>query len=60
MEKRFIDVEDLAQYFGISPNTVRFWVWQRKIPYHKIGRLVKFDLKEVENWAEKTRIEVLN
>jgi excisionase family DNA binding protein len=61
MDCRFLGIEELAIYLGVKVNTIRSWVWQRKnIPYHKIGRLIKFDRKDVENWAEKRRIEVLN
>ena len=49
-EKRFIGVKELAPYLGISINTVYSWVCLRKIPYVKIGRLVKFDLKEIDKW----------
>jgi len=59
ISKRFIGIEDLAIYLNVSTNTVRSWVWQRKIPYCKIGRLVKFDLKEIENWLKDKRVETL-
>jgi len=59
MDKRFIGINDLAQYLDVSAKTVRAWVWQRKIPYCKMGRLVKFDLKKVDEWTKKNSVEVL-
>jgi len=59
MEKRFIGVEELATYLDISVNTIYFWIYQRKIPYHKIGRLVRFDLREIENWIKSRRIDII-
>jgi len=53
MEKRFIGIKDLATYMDVSVNTIYSWVWQKRIPYCKIGRLVKFDLREIETWIEK-------
>jgi len=57
MEKRFLNVEELAEYLGISTNTVYAWVCQRKIPYLKIGKLVKFDLTKIEQWLDKKTVK---
>lgn len=50
MEKRFIGTEEIAEYMDLSVNTIYSWVYSRKIPFFKMGRLVKFDLKEIDNW----------
>jgi len=55
MNKRFIGANDLAQYLGLSPKTVRAWVWQRKVPYHKLGGSIRFDLREIEPWLAKRK-----
>lgn len=60
MEKRFIGIIELAEYLGVSVNTVRYWVWHRQIPYCKLGRLVKFDLKDLEKWFIEQRMNPLN
>ena len=58
MEKRFYNVHEIAQYLGVSVNTIRSWVWLRKIPWFKIRGLVRFDLKEIDQWMKGQRIEV--
>jgi len=60
MDKRYISIPELAEYLTISPNTVRSWVWQRSIPYLKIGRLVKFDIIEINNWLKDKRVKELS
>jgi len=47
--RTLISSEELAQRWGISVNTVRSWVCQRRIPYHKLGRLVKFNIALLES-----------
>lgn len=51
MEKKFISVEELCQWLGISRKTSERW---RKdgLPYIKQGRLVLFDIKTVEEWLK--------
>ena len=56
-EKRFIGIKECAEYLDVGINTIRTWVWQRKIPFVKMGRLIKFDLKELEAWIKKRRVE---
>jgi len=53
MEKRLITVKELAEYIGISVNTVYSWVSQKIIPYIKCGRLTKFDRKVIDRLIEK-------
>jgi excisionase family DNA binding protein len=58
MEKNLIGPKELAGYLDISINTIYSWVNMRKIPFFKIGRLVKFDLKEIDNWKASRKVEV--
>lgn len=60
MQKRFIGIQELAEYLDISINTARTWVWQRQIPYHKLGRLVKFDIIELNEWLKDRKVKELN
>ena len=59
MDKRFVGIKELASYLDISEKTIRSWVWLRRIPYCKMGRLVKFDLKKIEHWLKDKRVEEL-
>lgn len=59
MDKRFLGIEELSQYLGLTKGTLYVWVCQRKIPYLKVGKLVKFDLIEIERWLKDKRIAML-
>ena len=56
-EKRFLSVKELAEYLGIKVNTVYSWTFQRKIPYVKIGRCVKFDINKIEEWIKEKEVK---
>jgi len=45
------DVEKVAEFLGVSGNTVRAWVYRRKIPYRKVGRCLRFKPQEIEKWT---------
>lgn len=52
MEDRGLSVNEIADHLGIKRDTVYKWISERQIPGHKIGRLWKFDRKEVDAWVK--------
>lgn len=54
--KRLIDIADAAHYTGLSVHTVYTMVSQRRIPYVKVGRLVKFDLGMLDGWIKQNTV----
>ena len=38
-----LTIREAAQYLAVSVSTLYGWVWQRRIPFVKIGRTVRFD-----------------
>lgn len=57
MSRRLIGIKEAAEYLDISVNTLYTWVSQKRIPYVKIGRLVKFDLEFLNRFIESNVIE---
>ncbi len=63
--ERWLSVEEIGTHLGISKETVYRWLDKRKIPAHRIGRLWKFKVSEVDAWIinggsvdESNRLEV--
>lgn len=50
-------VKELAGYLGVKVDTLYSWVNQRKIPYTKVGRLVKFDSIQIDEWLSKNSVK---
>ena len=57
MPERLVNTKELAKYIGITEGTARVWVCHKKIPYVKVGRLVKFDLNAIDAWVDKNKVE---
>lgn len=51
--RRLVGVEYIAKYVGLSVHTVYTMVSQRRIPFVKVGRLTKFDLRAVDAWIKR-------
>ena len=54
--RRLIDIREAAEYTGLSPHTVYTMVSQRRIPFVKVGRLVKFDLDLLDKWIKQNTV----
>jgi excisionase family DNA binding protein len=57
MPAPLLDIEGLAARLGVSSRFVRRLVEERRVPFHKIGRLVRFDPAEVELWIHASKVE---
>jgi len=44
-------VEDVAKHLGVAKDSVYRWIETRSLPAHKIGRLWKFKLSDVDEWV---------
>jgi excisionase family DNA binding protein len=50
--ERWLSVEEIRTHLGISKETVYRWLEKKKIPAHKVGRLWKFKVSEVDEWVK--------
>ncbi len=55
--EELIGIEQLASRLGVSDRFVRRLVEERRIAFHKIGRYVRFDRSDVDDWIARNRIE---
>ncbi|OQA92043.1 MAG: Helix-turn-helix domain protein [Elusimicrobia bacterium ADurb.Bin231] len=60
MQTKLLNINELAEYLGIKISTVYSWVNQRKIPYVKVGRLVKFDQVDIDKWIAEQKVAEAN
>jgi excisionase family DNA binding protein len=56
MTCRLLDIKEVAAYTGLSVHTLYTMVSQRRIPYVKMGRLVKFDLELLDKWIRQQTV----
>ncbi len=52
-----IDVEAAAERMNVTPRFVRRLVTERRVPYFKVGKFIRFDPVELENWLADCRVE---
>ena len=47
----YLNITEVAKYLGIAEKTIRKCVLNREIPYHKIMKVIRFRVSEIEEWV---------
>ena len=55
---RWISPEEFCKEYGISTSTQAKWRMERKIPYSKIGRFVRYNRDLIDEWLLAHQIDV--
>jgi excisionase family DNA binding protein len=49
-------LEEIAEHLKISTDTIHRWIRAKKIPAHRIGRMWRFKVTEVDNWVRDGKV----
>ncbi len=52
MDDRWLSVEEIVGYLGVSKDTVHTWINSKGMPAHRLGRLWKFKRDEIDSWVK--------
>ena len=55
MEARWLSVDEIATYLGVSRDTVYRWIESRGLPAHKVGRSWKAKVVDIDEWVKSGR-----
>lgn len=52
MAEPWVSVEDVARHLGVAKDSVYRWIERKGLPAHRMGRLWKFKLSQVDEWVQ--------
>lgn len=52
IEDRWLSVEEVAKYLGVSKDTIYRWITTHSMPAHRVGRFWKFKQEQIDAWVE--------
>ena len=50
--EKWVSLEEISRHLGVSKDTIYRWIKSKQLPAHKIGRLWKFKISEIDQWAK--------
>lgn len=55
VKQRRMTEQEAADYLGVSPGTLSVWrsTGRYALPFQKVGRLVRYQLADLDAWLEK-------
>ena len=48
---RWLSVDEISEYLGVKRDSIYKWISEKAMPAHKVGRLWKFRVDEVDQWV---------
>lgn len=57
MTEPWSSVDEVVKHLGVAQDSIYRWIESRGLPAHKIGRLWKFKLSEVDEWVRAGGVE---
>ncbi|HRS17552.1 MAG TPA: helix-turn-helix domain-containing protein [Thermoanaerobaculaceae bacterium] len=52
MPEPWVSVDEVACHLGVAKDSVYRWIEQKGLPAHRVGRLWKFKLSEIDEWVQ--------
>jgi excisionase family DNA binding protein len=49
----WVSVDEIALHLGVARDSVYLWIERKALPAHKMGRLWKFKVSEVDKWVRQ-------
>lgn len=56
---QWLTPKDLASEYGFSTSNQDKLRMKRKIPHHKIGRYVRYDRAEIDEWIKSNKVDMI-
>jgi excisionase family DNA binding protein len=52
-----LSIDELAEHLGVTVRHIRRLIAEHRVPYLKVGRLVRFDPGDVTKWLADARVD---
>jgi excisionase family DNA binding protein len=51
--EQWVSVEQIAQHLNVKVFTIYKWLERKNMPAHKVGRLWRFKITEIDEWVRR-------
>jgi excisionase family DNA binding protein len=56
---QLLKAQEAAAFLNVSVNTIRMWIWQKRLPVIRLGRAVRLRREDLEQLIERHREEAI-
>ena len=58
-KRSLLTTEEFASALGLSPKTIRQWVWNRRVPFVRVGRAIRFKPETIDEIVTRGTVPAL-
>ena len=58
--EKWSSIEEIAGHLQVHKDTIRLWIKKGEIPAHKVGKLWRFKISEVDGWIQSGKSAGIN
>ena len=52
-QEAWVDAEQVAAHLAVQKHSIYRWTEEKGFPAHRVGRLLRFKLSEVDEWVRQ-------
>lgn len=53
----WVRVKDVSAHLRVAKESIYRWIDSKGLPAHRVGRLLRFKLSEVDKWVQNSRVD---
>jgi excisionase family DNA binding protein len=53
---KLLTMDELAERLGVTHRHVRRLVTERRVPFLRVGRFIRFDPADISKWLDRARV----
>ncbi len=53
---KLLTMDELAERLGVTPRHIRRLVAERRVPFLRVGRFIRFDPAKIATWLDSERV----
>lgn len=56
----WVSVDQIAEHLGVTRDSIYRWIDRKNLPAHRVGRLWKFKVSDVDEWVRASGADEVN
>ncbi|WP_017452724.1 helix-turn-helix domain-containing protein [Herbaspirillum rubrisubalbicans] len=56
----WVSVDQIAEHLGVTRDSIYRWIDRKSLPAHRVGRLWKFKVSDVDEWVRANGADEVN
>jgi excisionase family DNA binding protein len=57
---QLLKAPEAAEFLNVSVNTIRMWIWQKRLPVIRLGRVVRLRREDLEELIARNREDAIS